>query len=114
MRGKETKHRISSSPLVQQSFDFNDADSDGSFNEDVSSRPAQDINTHGVTQSGKSYCPDQVGTTWSGKSSCSAEASYVFINSYLGYLIGLADQMDVKNAFWIKSDLDSKSDSMTR
>ena len=82
-RGKINTRVISPPPQVP-AFDFNDADSDGSFDEDVPSRPAQDINSRGVTCSGKSFRPDQVGTTRSGKSFRSAEASYVFDNSYLG------------------------------
>ena len=107
------KKNMSHSPQ-EPAFDFNDADSDGSFDEDVPSRPNQNVYTRGVTRSGKSFRPDPVGTTRSGKSFRAAEASYAFDNTYLGYIIGLADRMDVNDAFLIETDLDSKSDSMTR
>ena len=88
-------------------FDSSDADSDDSSGSSPS--PISDF-SRGKTRSGRSF-RDSHGKTRSGKS---FRASYAMDMTYMGYIIGLSERLDSNDAFLIESDLNSKSDSMTK
>jgi len=88
---------------------FEDVDDDSDASDGSSQSPVPDFG-RGKTRSGKSF-RSNVGKTRSGKSFCS---NFAIDSNYMGYIIGLSDRLDANDAFLVESDLNSKSDSMTK
>ena len=86
-----------------------DSDADSDDSDGPSQSPAPEYG-RGKTRSGRSF-RDNTGNTRSGKS---FRANLAIDSTYMGYIIGLSERLDSNDAFLIESDLNTKSDSMTR